>query len=143
MIEGGLSRIYRQGRAMGNMVLTMETDACEIHAFRKKAKYLQNQLVFLRTISRPFIKPMSSTLEKLTDHLGNYNDLDMACKRIEAFAKENDLPPKKQEAILHKLREEMQKALNQAIQAYKLIYVEKPKHFIHRISQYWQAYYAD
>ena len=37
IIEGGLSRIYRQGRDMGEMIFNQDADAFEIHAFRKKA----------------------------------------------------------------------------------------------------------
>ena len=58
IIEGGLSRIYRQGREMGKTIIGEEADPFEVHAFRKRAKYLQFQLGYLRTISKPLFKAM-------------------------------------------------------------------------------------
>ena len=70
IIEGGLSRIYRQGREMGKMVFSQEADPYEVHAFRKRAKYLQFQLTYLRTIAKPLFKAMSTSMEQLTENLG-------------------------------------------------------------------------
>lgn len=140
IIVGGLSRIYRQGREMGKLIFSQEADAYEIHAFRKKAKYLQYQLYYLRTISGELFKAMSGVLEQLTENLGYYNDLHNACARIEEYAEENKLTAKKQELLLSRFRKEMFKAITEAKQAYEMQYVEKPKHFIKRISLYWESY---
>lgn len=140
IIEGGLSRIYRQGRDMGEMVFGQDADPYELHAFRKKAKYLQFQLTYLRTISRELFKAMSSSMEKLTENLGYYNDLHIAATRIQEYAEEHKLTHKKQEILLDKLREEMLKAKSESKKIYELMYAEKPKHFINRIGNYWESY---
>jgi CHAD domain-containing protein len=140
IIEGGLSRIYRQGREMGKMIFSQEADAYEIHAFRKKAKYLEHQLSYLRTISKVLFKAMSKSLEQLTESLGFYNDLHIACTRIQEYAVENKITSRKQEILLSMLKEEMRKAKIEAKQLYEMLYVEKPKHFIKRINLYWESY---
>ena len=140
IIEGGLSRIYRQGRDMGKMIFSQEADPYEIHAFRKKAKYLQYQLSYLRTISKSLFKAMSTTMEQLCENLGYYNDLHIASTRIQEFAEENKLTHKKLGLLLSRLREEMQKAKSDSKEVYEILYVEKPKHFIKRISRYWESH---
>jgi CHAD domain-containing protein len=140
VIEGGLTRIYRQGREMGKMIFRQEADAFEIHAFRKKAKYLQYQLSYLRAISKVLVKPMSTKLAQLTENLGYYNDLHIACTRIRAYAEKNKLSHNKQTRLLNRLGEEMQKAKAKSNEIYEMLYVEKPKHFIKRIRHYWESY---
>jgi len=140
IIEAGLSRIYRQGRDMGELIFSQDADAFEIHAFRKKAKYLQFQLTYLRTISKSLFLAMSSSMEKLTENLGYYNDLHIAVNRIQEYADEHKLSRKKLDILLSKLREEMLKARSEAKKVYELMYVEKPKHFIKRIGRYWESH---
>lgn len=140
IIEDGLSRIYRQGREMGKMIFSQEADPYEIHAFRKKAKYLQYQLSYLRTISKALFKAMSTTMEQLTENLGYYNDLHIACTRIQEYAEENKLTHKKLGLLVSRLREEMQKTKSETKKVYELLYVEKPNHFIKRISRYWESH---
>lgn len=140
IIEGGMSRIYRQGRDMGELIFSQETDAFEIHAFRKKAKYLQFQLSYLRTISREIIKAISTSMGKLTESLGTYNDLHIVCTRIEQYADEHNLSHKKLEQLLESLREEMHTVKSDSQKVYETLYVEKPKHFIKRIGSYWDAH---
>ena len=140
IIEGGLSRIYRQGREMGKTVFCQEVDPYEVHAFRKRAKYLQFQLSYLRTISREMFKAMSTTMEELTENLGYYNDIHIACTTIEEIAEDNNLTQKKLGILLSGLREEMQKAKSDSRKVYETLYVEKPRHFISRISHYWESY---
>jgi len=140
LIEGGLSRIYRQGRDMGNLIFSQEADPCEIHAFRKKAKYLQYQLYYLQTISRELFKGMSNTLKQLTEILGYYNDLHIACTKILTCAAENKPPHKKQGLLVISLREEMQKAKSDSKKIYEMLYLENPKQFINRIAHYWELH---
>ncbi|MEA3461201.1 MAG: CHAD domain-containing protein [Bacteroidota bacterium] len=140
IIEGGLSRIYRQGREMGKTIFSQEADPYEVHAFRKRAKYLQFQLSYLRTISRELFKAMSTTMEELTENLGYYNDLHIACTTIEEIAEENKLTQKKLGILLNGLREEMQNAKSDSRKVYETLYVEKPKHFVKRIRSYWESY---
>ena len=141
MIEDGLFRIYRQGREMGTMVFGQEADAGEIHTFRKKAKYLQFQLSYLRTISKPLIKAMSSSMGQLTDNLGYYNDLQIASTRIQEYADEHGLGNKRSIGMLqNRLRQDMQKALSDSKKIYEMQYAEKPRHFIRRMGSYWELH---
>jgi CHAD domain-containing protein len=141
LIEGGLSRIYRQGREMGSMVFMQDADACEIHSFRKKAKYLQYQLTYLRTISKSLVKAMSFSMEQLADNLGYYNDLHIACTRIQNYAEEHQISHKKNLGILlNKLREDMEQAKDESRKIYEMQYAEKPKHFVRRLRRYWELH---
>jgi CHAD domain-containing protein len=141
LIEGGLNRIYRQGREMGNMVFMQEADAFEIHSFRKKAKYLQYQLTYLRPISKSLIKTMSSTMEQLSDKLGYYNDLHIACNRIQAYSEQHQVNQKKNlEILLDSLREDMERAKADSRKIYEMQYAEEPKHYIRRLGRYWELY---
>jgi len=140
IIEEGLSRIYRQGREMGKIIFSQEADPFEVHAFRKRAKYLQFQLSYLRTISKPLFKAMSSSMEQLTENLGYYNDLHIACTTIQEYAENNKLTHKKLGILLSSLREEMQKAKSDSKKIYEMLYAEKPKQFIKRIGSYWETY---
>lgn len=141
IIEGGLSRIYRQGRAMGEIIFSQEVDPHEVHAFRKRAKYLQFQLSYLRTISKLLFKAMSGSLEQLTENLGYYNDLHIACTRMQEYAEQHNLGHKKSLGLLlNRLREEMQNALSDSRKTYEMLYAEKPGQFIKRIGSYWESY---
>ena len=141
IIEDGLFRIYRQGREMGTMVFGQEAEAGEIHTFRKKAKYLQFQLSYLRTISKSLLKAMSSSMGQLTDKLGYYNDLQIASQRIRGYAEEQKLGHKKSVALLqNRLSQDMQKALSDSRKIYEIQYAEKPRHFIRRMGSYWEFY---
>jgi CHAD domain-containing protein len=141
IIKGGLFRIYRQGREMGEMVFGQEADPIEIHNFRKKTKYLQYQLEYLRTISKSLFKAMSSTMEQLTENLGYYNDLHIACSRIQDYAEEHHLAHKKSmDLLLGRLREDMQKVKTDSRKIYEIQYAEKPRHFIRRVGRYWELF---
>ena len=140
IIEGGLSRIYRQGREMGKVIFGQDADPYEVHAFRKRAKYLQFQLSYLRTIYRPLFNAMSKTMEELTENLGYYNDLHIACTSIQEFAGEHKIAHKNLGLLLDSLREDMKKALSDSRKIYEMQYAEKPRHFIRRIGTYWESY---
>ena len=140
IIEGGMHRIYRQGRKIGKKVFGREVDAIEVHTFRKRAKYLQYQLTYLRGISSDLIKAMSTTLEKLTEHLGYYNDLHLACTRLGEISFRSKYEQQQRDTLLSKLREEMQKVKADSELLYTDLYVEKPAQFIRRIRTYWSTY---
>lgn len=140
IIEGGLHRIYRQGRERGKVIFSEEVDATEVHNFRKRAKYLQYQLSYLRTISNALLKGMSNAMEQLTENLGYYNDLHHACTRIEEISDNRRISQQKRGMLLSSLREEMQKAKTASEPVYMNLYVEKPAQFISRIRTYWNSY---
>ena len=141
IIEGGLSRIYRQGREMGKTTFCEEADPFEVHAFRKRAKYLQFQLSYLRTISKPLFKAMSSSLEQLTENLGHYNDLHIAVSRIQEYVEQNNLGHKRNlELLMGGLREDMRKTLFKSSKIYEMQYAEPPRRFIERIGRYWELH---
>lgn len=137
IIEGGLSRIYRQGLDMGRIIFSEEADPYEVHAFRKRGKYLQFQLSYLRTIAKPLFNAMSKSLEKLTENLGHYNDLYIATTRIQEYAEQNNPGDRKHlELLLAGLREDMQKLLLNSRKIYEMQYAETPGRFIERIGRY-------
>lgn len=141
IIEAGLSRIYRQGREMGIVVFSENADAHIIHELRKKAKYLQYQLFFLRGIFQVLFTAMSRTMEELTDKLGHFNDLHLGCERIVKYAEQFDVKQKDYEGILNRLREEMQKVKSDSHLIYVNAYSEPTGAFIRRIRRYWDSYY--
>ena len=141
IIEGGLSRIYRQGREMGKTIFSGEADPNEIHAFRKRAKYLQFQLAYLRTISKPLFKAMSTSLEQLTENLGHYNDLHIALTRIQEYVEQNNPGHRKNlELLMEGIREDMKGTLIKSRRIYEMQYAETPGRFIERIGRYWNLY---
>jgi CHAD domain-containing protein len=140
IIEGGLRRIYRQGREMGTVVFGEDVAASEIHTFRKRAKYLQYQLTYLRSISNELIKAMSTTLEQLTEHLGYYNDLHLANTSIEEVSDRSEVSQQKRAMLQSSLRELMQSAKSRSELIYTNLYIEKPAQFIRRIRTFWTTY---
>jgi CHAD domain-containing protein len=140
IIKGGLSRIYRQGREMGKMVFGQEADPFEVHAFRKKAKYLQYQLSYLSPISRELIAPMSAKIEQITENLGYYNDLQIARTSIQLYAEQNNYTGKKVGLLIGRLDEEMHRAKAGSKSVYEKMYVEEPGNFVSRIREYWESY---
>lgn len=141
IIEGGLSRIYRQGREMGKAIIGGEADPFEVHAFRKRAKYLQFQLGYLRPVSKPLFKAMSTSLEQLTENLGHYNDLHIAVSRIQEYLEQHKLGQKKNlELLFSGLREDMQESLLNSRTIYEIQYAETPERFIERIGRYWELH---
>ncbi len=142
IIEGGLTRIYRQGREMGTMVFSDTAGELEVHNLRKKAKYLQYQLSYLSGVFEALFTAMSRTLETLTENLGYFNDLYLACNRIEEYAEANDLRPEDHGSLLDRLREEMQQLKSDSLPIYVNIYSEPTRAFIRRTGGYWESYYS-
>jgi hypothetical protein len=83
---------------------------------------------------------MINTMAQLTENLGYYNDLHIACVRIEEYAEEYELTRSKLGELLNGLEEEMKKAKSDSKQIYEMQYAEEPKHFIRRMNRYWDLH---
>jgi CHAD domain-containing protein len=141
IIAKGLSRIYRQGREMGDWVYSEDAEGHEVHELRKKAKYLQHQLFYLSGLNKTLFTAMSRTLEQLTENLGYYNDLRLARNSMRDYAEENHLAPGDHGVLLEGLREEMQKLKSDSRQMYVNVYSEPAGAFVRRIGGYWESFY--
>jgi CHAD domain-containing protein len=141
LIEGGLSRIYRQGKEMTCHLFEGDADVGTLHEFRKKAKYLQYQLLFLTSVFPGLIKPTTKSFKKLTDSLGQYHDLYNVQVRLSQMTSGNrqltgHLPP-----LFDRLNVRMKEVLEYADVRARKLYVESTVQFVSRIRSYWDIYY--
>ncbi len=135
--EGGLLRIYRQGKKYLNDA-RKNPDPALLHDLRKKMKYFWYQVEILQPIFPGPMEAYAGTLEKIAESLGEYHDIQV----LQEFLKESDI-------ISHPLIAE---TLNDACLAKKsmllyniwpmadMAFSEKPKAMVSRLASYWKVF---
>lgn len=134
LFESGLRRTYRDGRR-GLYRAEADPSAENIHEWRKRAKDLWYQLRLLRNAWSVGLKAQIKETERLTEQLGDYNDLTTLIETLEkrldggaGYASLIDLAESEQTKLLAK-----------AIPLGKRIYAEGSRQFTERIGTYWTA----
>jgi len=134
----GLLRSYRAGNRSLNTAYENPT-SISIHDFRKKLKYLWNQMILLKNIWPGTIGQMVRQMDLLGDKLGLDHDLADLEQYLSGFN-----PGKGQ---CHDIALSAVETKRQHIQrmiwplAFK-VFAEKPVNFISRVNRYWQISYA-
>jgi CHAD domain-containing protein len=135
-IEGGLRKVYQQGRRALEVVRSDTTDEA-LHKWRKRAKDLRYELELLQTIWPEMIKPLAEQAHHLTDLLGE--DHDLAVLRLLA-QDESDGGSSIDSELLFALIDERRSALQrEASELGKKLYEERDGKFVDRLRGYWKA----
>jgi CHAD domain-containing protein len=137
VFEGGLRRIYRQGKRSLRTARNDPTPT-QLHDLRKKIKYFWYQVEILHPIFPGPMKAYASTLETIAEDLGVYHDLQV----LQEFLDEsNIIPEQKINETLHEacLAKKSMLLYNICPLA-EIAYSEKPAAMINRLASYWKVY---
>jgi CHAD domain-containing protein len=131
-IEGGLRRIYRQGRRrMRKAESQPSTEA--LHEWRKRVKDLWYQLALLRETWPAVVGPESNEAHALSEKLGDDHDLAM----LWHFAVDGNVASERLRTALDSRRLELQ---TEAFATGRRLYAERPRTFTARLASYWNAW---
>lgn len=140
IIEGGLKRTYRQGRNQMASAFAKDAEPFQVHEFRKKGKYLYYQLELLRPAFPRVLKAYARIMEKLTDLLGEYNDLHHAELIIPGLFEGRRYPRRSISTLFDLFVEERERLKRVALAHSEHMYVEDPEQFIFRVRSYWETF---
>jgi len=140
-LDRSLKRVYKRGY-QGLHTAISEPTAENLHDWRKRIKYLRYQLCILRPVWAEMIKAWVDSTHDLSDLLGEEHDLavlqECVWSQPERFDRDDVLETLT--SLCDRRRQELQSA---AILLGKRLYVEKPKHFVHRLGNYWQIWQSE
>jgi CHAD domain-containing protein len=144
-IEGGLERIYRQGRAAMNEAQNDPNDEM-LHEWRKRSKDLRYELELLQPLWPETIGAMAQEAHHLTDLLGQDHDLavlrTVAREESEADqteAKDQEGLAPRNELLFALIDERRQVLQGQSMDLGRKLYREGEKKFVSRLRGYWKA----
>jgi CHAD domain-containing protein len=128
---------YRKGRRCAQCNKRQATGP-SLHEWRKRAKYLRNQLEVIAPVQHASVEAMSAQLHELSDHLGDEHDLamlgDLAERRAAQVGRKAD------SALQKVIKKRRRKLCKRALAVGLPIYAEKPGHFQTRLLQYFQQW---
>ncbi len=137
-IRPGLKRVYKRGR---NRLAEAYADpaAENFHEWRKRVKYLWYHTRILEPVWPDLFDELADQVHDLSDYLGDDHDL-AELRRL--LTDRPDLVSDKEErqalvGLLDRRSAELRAAARPLGQR---IYTEKPKDFVGRVGQYWQAW---
>jgi CHAD domain-containing protein len=130
-VEGGLSRVYRQGRRAWRAAED-EPSPEALHEWRKRVKDLWYHCLILRETWRPVMSALADEAHELSDRLGDDHDLTV----LLAWAEEHGAGSAELEAVVASRRQELQ---DDAFSYGARLYADKPKIFVGRIERWWEA----
>ena len=138
-LEGGISRIYRQGQDMLGEAYREDAVSSTIHQFRKRAKYRQNQTAFLEALSPEILGPEFRSLQKLSDILGDYNDYSNALVLLPMLAPVDAETRHELESLEVDLQRRMARLKKRAAKISSGLYAEDPEQYLTRMRSYWET----
>jgi CHAD domain-containing protein len=135
--EGGVFRIYRQGKqhlkdARKNPTPTL------LHDMRKKMKYFWYQVEILQPIFPGPMRAYAGTLEKITEKLGEYHDLQV----LQEFLNETSAiaSPLINETLQEACFAKKSMLLYDIWPMASMAFSEEPKAMVSRLASYWKVY---
>jgi CHAD domain-containing protein len=141
IIKKDLRRIYKKGQEM--MFVVSEDEIREnVHEWRKRVKDLWHTLRILNNIWSEIMVPLVSLLEKLSDTLGEANDLYLLKEKFisnEHKLKDNQSAKELLIFIDKRIIDLLREARNHG----KKIYSENPKFFAGRIKNYFEIWRSE
>lgn len=126
IVQAGLRRIYRKGRAV---LAATEADQADenLHELRKQAKYLGQAMKLLAPGARSKLVSWINRADAVADHLGDDHDLVLLQEKIATLRIQST--PTHASVVAHK-REKLQK---KALERARRLYREKPGVFLTRM----------
>ena len=131
----GVSRTYLKGRRA--MRRARKSDAAEdMHDWRKQAKYLAQQLVWLDVLHHRKVKDAGKVADKIADGLGTGHDFAVLSERIRQMRSMGANPHVP--ALLDVLQKKRARAEAKALRLARKIYGPSPGELARRYSRYWR-----
>jgi CHAD domain-containing protein len=138
VVEKGLARSYRRGRARMNDALG-DPSVERLHEWRKRAKDLWYHLRIVAPVWPAILEPLAEEAHLLSEQLGDDHDLAMlassAREHVEAFVDPADLD-QLIEAIEVRRAELQARAALLGLR----LYADDPAAFMHRLGAWWRAW---
>ena len=138
IIKKDLKRIYRQGQRMMYVVFN-ESIKENVHEWRKRAKDLWHSIRILNNIWPEIMNPLASLLEKLSNSLGDANDLFLLKEKIISNgSKLKDNTHTKD--LINFIDKRIIDSLRDARYIGRKIYSENSKYFVGRMQNYFEIW---
>jgi CHAD domain-containing protein len=135
--EGGLIRIYRQGKQYLNDA-RKNPSPTQLHDLRKKMKYFWYQVEILQPIFPGPMKAYAGALEQITENLGVYHDIQV----LQEFLSESNIiqDPLVYETLQEACLARKSMLLYNIWPMADMAYSEEPKAMLSRLASYWKIY---
>src|SRR5262249_46175174 len=137
----GLARTYIDGREGFDQAYARQTVSA-FHEWRKDVKYFWYHVELLRELWPGQLKKFGDQIKKLVDYLSDDHDLALLRKRALAESK-REKEGKEYEALRSLMDKRQAKWKTRACFLGQRIYVDKPKVFRNRFSEYWGVWRAE
>lgn len=136
-IGPGLEQTYRRGRAEMETALHSRR-AADLHAWRKRVKYLRHQIEILTPVFPEMLGATSSSFDRLGESLGEEHDL---AELVSLLDRQPQLCPDPVERTMLVALAQHRRArlVDAAAVLGSRVYAESPRRFIDRVESYWQA----
>jgi len=134
IIEGGLKKNYRKGVDAMHTAFEEEFSAEAYHDWRKRVKYLWNQMRVLETLNPQMLTALIEQLDELGDLLGDANDLAVLQDDLRNYEL---IETPGGQILLQVLENRRINLLKQTEELGKRIYDEAPGMFVARIRGYY------
>ena len=134
-VEGGVERVYAQGRKAMTRARENPTDE-SLHEWRKRSKDLRYELELLEPLWRETIGALAEQARHLTDLLGEDHDLAVLGTLPPQL---NADAPLDNELLLALINERRAALQREAFELGEKLYAETEKGFIKRLKDYWKA----
>lgn len=130
----GLQKNYRQGLAALRTAYDGEFSEEAFHDWRKRTKYLWNQMRVLQSLNAAMLTPYVEQLDSLGDTLGLANDLAVL---QESLRSQEISETRGGQALLQELEHQRITLLKQAEEPGKRIFAEMPSMLVARLRGYY------
>ena len=127
---GRLVSSFRNAYETGHKLYTTNSkmpSAAQIHEWRKQVKYLRHQLFVLQYAWRPLYLLLGEEFHKLSDLLGNYQNLTILKEKLEEH--EKTLAPATTQKVLDLASRQQEVLLESALPLGLRLYAESPEAF--------------
>jgi len=128
----GLKKTYKKGKKQCEQA-NGSKDPHDYHEWRKRVKYLWNQLKFLEELWPSMLDAYTDSLSDLSTLLGDEHDLAVFKEKVYSA----DFEGQPSSEMRHFIDEQVRDLRAQAIELGQLIYAEKGKAFFSRNAAYW------
>jgi CHAD domain-containing protein len=136
-VGDGVERVYRRSRQALAAVRRKPTVEY-LHEWRKQAKYLRYQLDLLRPLAPKALTPLTKTIDRLGDLLGDDHDLAVLRREV-AGDPERFGGPEALEPLLARIDRRRQKLVHHAVTLGRRVFRDPPQTFGRRLRGYWKT----
>lgn len=135
LVRKGLRQTYRKGRHAAKANGASPTSA-SLHEWRKRAKYLRNQLEVITPVEHASLSAMLEELHSLTHRLGEDHDLAVLSDLVRQHG-----PPLDNDSgssLLGVIQQRRKKLQKKAVATGTALFAAKPAHFDARLRRYFR-----